>query len=54
MTKLEDKTMTKKIYNQPEVQIASIELGAVILAGSCAGGSGAGKINTGIETDDQW
>lgn len=46
--------MTKKIYNQPEVQIACIELGAVILAGSVVGGSGAGKINTGVETDDPW
>ena len=54
MIKLEDKTMTKKIYNQPEVQIASIELGAIILAGSVAGGSGAGKVNTGVETNDPW
>ena len=47
--------MTKKIYNQPEVQIATIQLGAVVLAGSAAsGGSGAGKLNTGIETNDPW
>lgn len=49
--------MTKKLYYQPEIQIASIELGAVVLAGSPAaplGGSGAGKLNTGVETDEQW
>lgn len=46
--------MTKKIYNQPDVQIATIQLGAVVLAGSAASGSGAGKINTGVETDDPW
>ena len=54
MIYLEDKIMTKRIYNQPEVQIASVELGAVILTGSPAGGSGAGKVNTGIETNDPW
>ena len=55
MIKMEDKTMTKKIYNQPEVQIATIQLGAVVLAGSAApGGSGAGKLNTGVQTDDPW
>lgn len=55
MIKMENKTMTKKIYNQPEVQIATIQSGAVVLAGSAApGGSGAGKLNTGIETNDPW
>lgn len=54
MIKLEEKTMTKKIYNQPEVQIATVQLTAVILTGSPAGGSGAGKVNTGIETNDPW
>ncbi|MBQ4394444.1 MAG: hypothetical protein II825_04020 [Paludibacteraceae bacterium] len=46
----------KKLYNQPEVQIATIQLGAVVLAGSAAaaGGSGAGKLNTGVGTDDPW
>ena len=68
MIKLEDTTMTKKnainralvakkYYNQPEVQIASVQLGAFVLAGSPAaplGGSGAGKLNTGVATDEQW
>ena len=45
--------MTKKLYYQPEIQIASIELGAVVLAGSVSDNSGAGKVNT-IETNDQW
>ena len=49
--------MTKKFYNQPEVQIASVQLGAFVLVGSPAaplGGSGAGKLNTGVATDEQW
>ena len=54
MIKLEDTTMTKRIYNQPEVQVTSIELGAVILAGSAVSSSGAGKVNTGVSTDDPW
>ena len=45
--------MTKRIYNQPEVQVASIELGAVILVGSDTGSSGAGKVNN-AETNDPW
>lgn len=45
--------MTKKLYYQPEIQIASIELSAVVLAGSVIDDSGAGKVNT-IETNDQW
>ena len=46
----------KKLYNQPEVQITHIVLESIILAGSAAaaGGSGAGKLNTGIETNDPW
>lgn len=45
----------KKLYNQPEVQITHIVLESIILAGSAAaGGSGAGKLNTGVGTDDQW
>ena len=44
----------KKLYNQPEVEVTQIALESIILAGSCAGGSGAGKVNTGIDTDDQW
>jgi hypothetical protein len=45
--------MTKKLYYQPEIQIASIELGAVVLAGSVIDNSGAGKVNP-IPTNDQW
>ena len=46
----------KKLYNQPEVQITHIVLESIILAGSAAaaGGSGAGKLNTGIEANDPW
>lgn len=46
--------MTKKFYNQPEVQIASIRLSATVLTVSTTGGTGAGKLNSGVETDDQW
>lgn len=45
--------MTKK-YNQPEVHIEQITDLFLMQAVSAAGGSGAGKINTGIPTDDQW
>ena len=45
----------KQLYNQPEVQITHIVLESIILAGSAAaGGSGAGKLNTGVGTDDPW
>jgi len=44
--------MTKKIYNQPEVQVATISLESMILVGSPV--SGGGKINKGVATDDQW
>ncbi len=54
MINQEDKTMTKKFYNQPEVQIASIRLSATVLTVSTTGGTGAGKLNSGVETDDQW
>ena len=53
MIKLEDKTMTKKIYNQPEVQVAQVALDSMILAGSPAGAPTV-PVNTGIPTDDQW
>ena len=47
--------MTKKIYNQPEVQVAQIALESTILVDSPfpAPGSGAGKLND-ISSDDQW
>ncbi len=54
MINQEDKTMTKKFYNQPEVQIASIRLSATVLTVSTTGGTGAGKINTGIQAEEQW
>lgn len=46
--------MKKKMYIQPEVQTEAVVLTSMILTGSPAGGSGAGKINTGIPTDEQW
>ena len=52
MIKLEDKTMTKKIYNQPEVTVASIALQSIVLAGSPAAGNQMVLIPD--ETDDQW
>lgn len=45
--------MTKKIYNQPEVNIAQIGTMSIICA-SGAASSGANKINPGVETDIQW
>jgi hypothetical protein len=43
--------MTKKIYNQPQVQVAHIALESMVLAGSPAGNT-MGMSN--IPTDDQW
>jgi hypothetical protein len=43
----------KKLYNQPEVNIAQIGTMSIICA-SGATGTGAGKINTGVETNDPW
>ena len=41
----------KKLYNQPEVQVAQIALESMVLAGSPA----AGDMNVNnIPTDDQW
>ena len=51
MIKSEDKTMTKKIYNQPEVQVAQVALDSMILAVSPGNNV---PVNTGIPTDDQW
>ena len=49
----EDTTMTKRIYNQPEVSVAQINMLSIICA-SGAAGSGANKINPGVETNVQW
>ncbi len=46
--------MTKKFYNQPEVSVAQINTLSIICASGAASGSGAGKLNTGVETDDPW
>ena len=54
MIKLEDKTMTKKIYNQPEVIVASIALQSIVLAGSPAPAGNSINLNTGTPTDNQW
>lgn len=53
MIKPEDTIMTKKIYNQPEVQVTSVALTATILTGSGSGGNTV-TVNTGIPTDEQW
>ena len=45
--------MTKH-YNQPSVEVTPIVSMALMQAASPAVSSGAGKVNTGIETDDQW
>jgi hypothetical protein len=54
MINLEDTTMTKKVYNLPAVEVTHIALESIVLAGSPAASGGAGKVNTGVETDDQW
>ena len=48
--------MTKRFYNQPRTNITYINGMTMMQAVSPApgAGSGAGKVNTGIETDDQW
>ena len=50
MIKSEDKTMTKKIYNQPKVTVASIALQSNLLAGSA--GDNMSISNT--ETSTVW
>ena len=52
MIKSEDTTMTKKIYNQPEVTVATIAMQFNLLAGSAGGGNSMNMSN--IPTDDQW
>lgn len=46
--------MTKKIYNQPEVTVATIAMQSNLLAGSPAPAGNSMNLNTGIPTDDQW
>lgn len=46
--------MTKRIYNQPEVQVAQIETCSIICASGAPSSSGAGKVNPGVETDEPW
>lgn len=46
--------MTKKVYNHPQVQVAQINTMSIICASGEADSSGAGKVNTGIETNDVW
>ena len=43
--------MTKKLYNQPEVQVA--QYASMSLMEASGSPSGGGKLNE-IETDDQW
>jgi hypothetical protein len=44
----------KKLYNQPEVNVAQINTMSIICASGGAPASGAGKLNTGTETNDPW
>lgn len=44
----------KKLYNQPAVQVVNMIMESMILAGSGAASNGAGKVYTGIDTNDQW
>ena len=46
--------MTKRIYNQPEVQVAQIETSSIICTSGAASTSGAGKVNTGVVTYKPW
>ena len=45
--------MTKKFYNQPEVNVAQINTMSMICVSDTVLGSGAGKLNA-ISTDEQW
>lgn len=44
----------KRIYNQPEVNVAQINTMSIICASGGAAGSGAGKVNQGVSTNDPW
>lgn len=44
----------KKLYNQPEVNVAQINTMSIICASGGAPASGAGKLNTDIETNVVW
>ena len=52
MINLEDTTMTKKVYNLPAVEVT--HLASMTLMQSVSPTNGAGKVNIGIDTDDQW
>jgi len=54
MINSEETAMTKKIYNQPEVNVASIALESMILAGSASGGSDNENMNFMSIEGDQW
>ncbi len=50
----EDTTMTKKIYNQPEVLVARIALESMVLAGSPVAPAGDQMPIGDGDTDIQW
>lgn len=52
MIKPEDTIMTKRIYNQPEVQVTSVALTATILTGSGDSSNTMSTFDT--ITNDQW
>ena len=54
MINLEDTTMTKKVYNLPAVEVTRLASMTLMQSVSPAASGGAGKVNTGIETNDQW
>ena len=49
MINLEETTMTKKVYNQPQVLVAQIALESMVLAGSTTSTMGMYDIDS-----DQW
>ena len=44
--------MTKRVYNQPAVQVAPIATMSLMQVASPV--SGANQVNIGVITDDQW
>ncbi|MBO5552983.1 MAG: hypothetical protein J5937_02140 [Paludibacteraceae bacterium] len=45
--------MTKKFYNQPEVNVAQINTTSMICVSGTVPGSGANKLNN-LEASEQW